>query len=71
MGKAQGGRGHCCSKGLQGKPYQELTFAVTLDCCLGQVLMGLTGVSSRSLQATWPHRMDAEAAILWSSLANL
>lgn len=28
-------------------------------------------VSFRSLQATWPNKMDAKAAILWSSLAKL
>lgn len=29
------------------------------------------GVSFRSLQATWPNRMDVKTAIAWSSLANL
>ena len=29
------------------------------------------GVSFRSLQATWPNRMDVKTAIPWSSLANL
>lgn len=26
--------------------------------------------SLRPLQATWPHKMDAEAAVSWSSLAT-
>ena len=42
-----------------------------LGCYLGHVLKGEASVSSRPQQATWPHKMDAEAAILWSSLAKL
>ena len=30
-----------------------------------------SGISLRSLQPTWPNKMDAEAAIPWSSLAQL
>lgn len=32
--------------------------------------MGGTSGSSRILLATWPHTMDAEATISWSSLAQ-
>ena len=33
--------------------------------------MGAASVSSMTLQATWPHKVDAKAAILWSGLAKL
>lgn len=35
-----------------------------------QALKGGASINSRPLQATWPHKMEAEAAILWSCLAK-
>lgn len=59
------------TKGVVGaiSGYQSIRKHITLTCgSLGCYLQhGLTGgasVSSRSLQATGPHKMDAEAAIL-------
>ena len=38
---------------------------------LGCAFLGGASVTSSSLKATWPHKMDAEAAVLWNSLAKL
>lgn len=39
--------------------------------CLGCALMGAASVSSRTLEAAWPHNVDAKAAVLRSSLIKL
>lgn len=50
---------------------QEFTFTCDSVCCyLGHVLLGGSSVNSRPLQVVWPHKMDAKAAILWSSSAK-
>ena len=56
-------------KGVGGS-HQELTFTCDSGLLPEQVLEGGASVSSRPLQATWPHKMDVEAAISWSSLAK-
>lgn len=41
-----------------------------VGCYLGHALKGRAGVSSRPVQATWPHKINAKAAVLPSSLAK-
>ena len=53
-----------------GEFYHQLTFN-SVGCFLGHVLEGGANVSTRSLQAVWPHKMDAKTAILWSNLTKL
>lgn len=51
---------------------QEFTSTCDSVCCyLEHVLLGGPGVNSRPLQVVWPHKIDAKAAILWSSSAKL
>lgn len=55
--------------GLLGKSHQDLTSAWdSVSCSLGHAFAG--GTSVRSLQATWPNRVDAEAAAAWRNLAK-
>lgn len=64
------GKGRC-SQRLLGRSHREFTFACdTADCYLRQALMGGASGSSRVLLATWRHKMDAEATISWSRLAQ-
>ena len=67
-----GGRGDSWPQGLLGKWYQELHLLVTLvGCYLGHVVAWGGDVNLRSLQVSWPNKMDAKAAIPCSSLAKL
>ena len=60
--KAPGGRGDCCSQGLLGSHIRK--FAVTPQAVTeGVHLHEEADVSVRPLQAAWPNKMDARAAI--------
>ena len=63
------GWGDCQSQGLLGKSYQDLHLPVILQLLFRAC--ACTSVSLRSLQASQPNKMHAEAAIPWSSLAKL
>ena len=57
-----------------GESYLELkTFTCdSVDGYLEHALVaGLASISARTLQATWPHRMNVELVMLQSSLAQL
>lgn len=75
--KGSSGRwwGVSCSQVLLGSHYQELVFACdSAGGYLGHAVRGGEGgpsVSPRPLQASWPHKMYAEAPITRSSLAKL
>ena len=70
-GKALGNRGQCLSQGQLGESYQELNvYCDPVGCYLGHALKGGAGVSSRPVQATWPQKINAKAAVLPSSLAK-
>ena len=72
QGQGPGRWGECFSQGQLQESYQELT--CTCDSAggyLGCTLLGGASVTSRPMQTSWPHKMDAEAAMLWSRLAKL
>lgn len=61
-------------KGYWGNPIRNLTFTCdSVGCYLGHVLAwgGELVLNLRSLQDTWPNKMDAQAAAPRSSLARL
>lgn len=66
-----GRQGWLLMTGLLGKSHQELAFAYdSAGCYLGYPLVWGLVCSLRSLLATWPDKMDSEAAPPWSSLAE-
>lgn len=68
---ALGGEGECLSQGWLWQSYQELTLTRDSAGYLGHGLKRRASVSSRLPQATWPHKLNAKAAILWNSVAKL
>lgn len=58
------------SEGPLGKPYQELAFACdSATCCLG-VCWREDWCPFKAPSVTWPNKMDVQAAMPRSSLAN-
>lgn len=68
LGKALGGGGDYLSPAWLRESHEELALTCgPASYCLGPS----SGLVSKAPQATWPHRMDAKAAILESSLVKL
>lgn len=60
---ALGSRENAYPNDLWGSHVRNSFLYDPVDCYLGFVLREGAGASSRTLQAIWPHKFDAEAAI--------
>lgn len=58
-------------KSCWGSHNRNFHLLVTPGLLSRHALIGRASLSSRSLQAAWPHKMDADAAVSWSSLVKL
>lgn len=58
-------------KSCWGSHNRNFYLLVTPGLLSRHVLIGRASLSSRSLQAAWPSKMDADAAVSWSSLVKL
>ena len=70
-GEGIGRQGRLFITKCPGEDNKELALTCDfLGCYIKHELQGGAGVSSRPLQAAWPHKMGAEATVLGSSSAK-